>query len=79
MGNAAKPLDAVGGLLDVAVIGEADWIMARALLGKRSRVMYPGVSAGYRRAILEWQDRAVRTFRQSRLRPGDNLACLAWP
>ncbi len=30
--------DAVGGLLDVAVIGEADWIMARALLGEAEPV-----------------------------------------
>lgn len=55
--------DAVGGLLDVAVIGEADWIMARSLLGEAERVLYPGISAGYRRAILEWQNQAVRHLR----------------
>jgi hypothetical protein len=62
--------DAVGGLLDVAVVGEADWIMARALLGEAEQVLYPGISAGYRRAILEWQGRAVRHLRA-------NLGCVA--
>ena len=55
--------DAVGGLLDIAVIGEADWIMARSLLGEAEQVLYPGISAGYRRAILEWQSRAVQHLR----------------
>lgn len=61
--------DAVGGLLDVAVIGEADWIMARSLLNEAERVLYPGISAGYRRAILQWQERAVRHIRA-------NLGCV---
>jgi hypothetical protein len=61
--------DAVGGLFDVAVVGEADWLMARALLGEASDVLYPGVSAGYRRAVLEWQNRAVRHLRR-------NLGCV---
>lgn len=61
--------DAVGGLLDCAVIGEADWIMARSLLGEAEQVLYPGISAGYRRAILAWQERAVRHLRA-------NLGCV---
>ena len=57
--------DAVGGLLDFAVVGEADWIMARSILGEAEQVLYPGISAGYRRAILEWQGRAVRHLRRN--------------
>ena len=50
--------DAVGGLLDVAIVGEADWIMARSILGEAERVLYPGIAPDYRRAVLEWQRRA---------------------
>jgi hypothetical protein len=57
--------DAVGGLVDFAVVGEADWIMARAILGEAEQVLYPGISASYRHAILEWQERAVRHLRRN--------------
>jgi hypothetical protein len=57
--------DAVGGLLDVAVVGEADSIMARAILGEAEATFYPGISAGYRRVILEWQERAVKHLRRN--------------
>ena len=51
--------DTVGGLFDMAIIGEADSIMARSILGEAERTVYPGVSAGYRNAILGWQQRAA--------------------
>lgn len=50
--------DAVGGLFDVAVVGEADYIMCKAALGEAADTLYPGVAAGYRHAVSVWQDRA---------------------
>jgi hypothetical protein len=64
-----EAFDAVGGLLDCAVVGEADWIMARSILGEAEETLYPGISAGYRRAILAWQERAVTHLRR-------NLGCV---
>lgn len=61
--------DALGGLFDVAVIGEADYIMARALAGAGLSAVKPGVSPGYKAAILEWQARADRSIRR-------NLGCV---
>ena len=53
-----ETLNALGGLFDVAVVGEADYIMAKAIVGEAPDVLYPGVSPGYRKAVLDWQDRA---------------------
>lgn len=51
-------IDAMGGLFDQAVVGEADYIMAKAIVGEAADVLYPGVSPGYRKAVMDWQDRA---------------------
>jgi hypothetical protein len=51
--------DAVGGLLDVCILGSADWHMAFGLAGKANTA--PEVtrcSEPYMRAVREWQDRA---------------------
>jgi hypothetical protein len=53
-------VDTVGGLFDVAVVGESDFIMAKAVVGEAEDVLYPGVSPGYRRAVLAWQDQAAK-------------------
>jgi len=53
-----EAIDQVGGLFDVAVVGEADYIMAKAIVGEGLDVLYPGVSPGYRKAVSDWQDRA---------------------
>jgi hypothetical protein len=47
-----EALDVLGGLFDVAVVGEADYIMAKAIIGEAEDVLYPGVSPGYRSAVL---------------------------
>jgi hypothetical protein len=54
-----RAFDAVGGLVDFAVVGEADFIMARAIFGEAAKCFYPGVGPGYQSAILEWQKRAA--------------------
>jgi hypothetical protein len=55
-----EALDVLGGLFDVAVVGEADYIMAKSLVGEGLDVLYPGVSPGYVRAVLDWQERAIQ-------------------
>ncbi len=53
-----ETIDAFGGLFDVAVVGEADYIMAKSMVGEGLDVLYPGVSPGYHKAVLDWQVRA---------------------
>lgn len=65
--------DAVGGLLDFAVIGEADSIMGRSILGESHHTFYPGVSGGYRHAVNQWQRRAARLRRNIGFVPGTIL------
>jgi hypothetical protein len=53
-------LNTVGGLFDQAVIGEADFIMVKSIVGEGLDVLYPGVSPGYRKAVIDWQARALK-------------------
>lgn len=55
-----EAIDVLGGLFDVAVVGEADYIMAKSLVGEALEVLYPGVSAGYRKAVVDWQAQALK-------------------
>ena len=55
-----EALDTLGGLFDVAVVGEADYIMAKSLVGEGLDVLYPGVSPGYRKAVADWQAQALK-------------------
>ncbi len=55
-----EAIDTLGGLFDVAVVGEADYIMAKALVGEGTDALYPGVSPGYCKAVEDWQARALR-------------------
>ncbi len=54
-----EAINTLGGLFDVAVVGEADYIMAKSLVGEAEQVLYPGVTPGYRKAVLDFQDRAL--------------------
>ena len=55
-----EAIDVLGGLFDVAVVGEADYIMAKSLVGEATDVLYPGVSPGYRKAVTDWQAEALK-------------------
>lgn len=55
-----EALDALGGLLDFAILGSADMHMAKAFLGRVDGSAHPGVSAPYRQGLHEWQARALR-------------------
>jgi hypothetical protein len=65
--------DAMGGLFDVAVVGEADYIMALGLVGEAESALYPGVSPGYRKAVIDWQTQALKLRRDIGYVPGTVL------
>ena len=50
--------NAVGGMIDRAVMGAADYHMACALIGRGEVSMPAGVSASYRDMVMAWQARA---------------------
>lgn len=56
-----QALDDLGGLLDVAILGSADWHMARALTGIDDSEKYrKRVSKGYAEALSIWAGRAKK-------------------
>lgn len=59
-----EALDAVGGLIDKAVVGAGDHHMALSLIGQGERSLPGGVSPAYRKMILSWQDRAEKNIRR---------------
>lgn len=53
----------LGGLIDWAAVGSADWHMASALVGQVQASLSPGLSTAcpnYVKWCLDWQDRAVK-------------------
>jgi hypothetical protein len=58
-------LDAVGGLIDFAILGSADRNMAAGLFGFMEDTIDPTFSPEYRRHLLDWQDRAERNIRRN--------------
>jgi hypothetical protein len=44
-----KAYDLIGGLLDIAILGSADYYMALALIGEIDRAMNPKYNADYRK------------------------------
>ncbi len=57
--------DAVGGLIDFAILGSGDTHMAWALIGEVERVVPPGMSPDYMARLLEWQNRAEQHIRRN--------------
>jgi len=53
-------LDALGGLLEVGVLGAGDHHMCGALLGRAELTMPSGLHPNYRRKVMQWQQRADR-------------------
>lgn len=61
-----EAIDAVGGLLDIAILGAADHHMALAMIG-RAQVSFPaklGYQSEYVRHIMRWQDRCERSIQR---------------
>lgn len=57
--------DGLGGLLETNILGSGDHFMAYALLGKAEALIPPGTSAGYKAAIMEWQERALAVVKRN--------------
>ena len=58
-------LDAVGGFLDIAILGSADQHMARALIGRGRESINPAMHPNYIAAVDRWEKRAERHIRRN--------------
>lgn len=55
-----EAIDALGGMIDTAILGAGDHHMAWSLLGYGQETFPKGVTQGYKDPILAWQDRAMK-------------------
>jgi hypothetical protein len=60
-----EAFDNVGGLFDVAIWGGGDYDMAHALIEQASLRIHRGVHAGYRRLLIEWENRCKIHIRRN--------------
>jgi hypothetical protein len=60
-----EAINALGGLIDIAILGSADLHMARALVGDVERALPHGISPGYVEQLRLWQDRADRYIQRN--------------
>jgi hypothetical protein len=58
-------LDQVGGLMDFAIVGSADYHMAYSMIGRGGETAPRNISAEYADLILAWQDRCERSMRRN--------------
>ncbi len=57
--------DALGGMIDFAMMGAGDNHMAHALIGEVHRTIHTNLSQGYKDKLWEWQHRAERHIRRN--------------
>lgn len=62
--------DAMGGLLDINIVGGGDYQMAQAIIGQADRTIPQGSTAGYRRSVMAWQAHAASLKRSLGAVPG---------
>lgn len=55
-----QSIEFVGGLVETAALGAADHHMALAMIGKVSDSIPGNLTDGYKRPLLQWQDRAMQ-------------------
>lgn len=60
-----RSLDAVGGLIDWAILGSGDKHMAMGLIGKITESRPNGLSRGYIDELVEWEARAERHIKRN--------------
>jgi hypothetical protein len=60
-----EAIDALGGLVDWAILGAADRHMAYALIGRCAKSIPGGVQGTYRRLLMEWEQRAEKYIRRN--------------
>lgn len=53
-----EAIDMLGGLIDFALAGAADNHMAKGLIGDAEKSIHPNISEGYRKLVLQWQNKA---------------------
>lgn len=58
-------LDAVGGLLDFAILGSADWHMAWSLIGRASHSLAAGLSKNYSNGVQQWESLANKHIKHN--------------
>jgi hypothetical protein len=60
-----RALTLLGGLIETAALGAGDHHMALALIGRVHESVPGGITAGYLRPLLRWQDRATSHIAQN--------------
>jgi hypothetical protein len=60
-----EAIDALGGLLDIAILGSGDQLMARALIGRGRDFINPAMHPHYLAEVDRWQERAERHIRRN--------------
>lgn len=60
-----EAFDAVGGLIDFAILGSADRNMSAGLFGHMTDTIDSSFNSVYKRMLLDWQDRAERHVRRN--------------
>lgn len=60
-----EALNKVGMLIDFAILGSADWHMARALIGTASGTLQRGLHRNYVDSVMEWERRAELHIRRN--------------
>lgn len=58
-------LNCVGGLIDYAILGSADWHMAWSLIGRANNSLAAGLTQHYRDGVKEWESRANQHIKQN--------------
>lgn len=60
-----EAFEALGGLIDFAILGAADHHMALALIGQAKRSLPQGIHKNYARLVHQWEERASIHIRQN--------------
>lgn len=60
-----QALEAVGGLIDWAILGSGDWHMATALVGHVEKSINSGYSERYKKKCYQWQYHAEKHIRRN--------------
>lgn len=60
-----EAFDALGGLIDFAVLGSADRHMANALIGQVERTIHKDLTFDYKEGLLLWEERALKYVKKN--------------
>lgn len=60
-----RAIDDLGGLIDWAILGSADYYMANALVGRAASTVVKVSSPAFRDLVLEWEKRAEKYIRRN--------------